>query len=71
MRAVKALFSLDGGGHWQEAKPVTGTKISDLATLPHPQVTETNTHVLQLGCQPSGFFGQSDNVVVRLVAYPG
>ena len=71
MRAAKALFSLDGGDHWREAKPVTGTKTSDLATLPYPQSTATNTHVFNWDVNSTGFFGQSDDVVVRLVAYPG
>jgi subtilisin-like proprotein convertase family protein len=70
IRSVKAMFSLDGGGRWQEAKPVTGTQTSDLATLPYPQVAVTNTHVFHWDVNASGFFGQSDNVVVRLVAYP-
>ncbi|MBP8106495.1 MAG: VCBS repeat-containing protein [Caldilineaceae bacterium] len=70
MRSVKAMFSLDGGGHWLQAKPSTDTITTDLATLSFPQTTMTNTHVFTWDVNASGFFGQSDNVVVRLVAYP-
>ncbi len=73
MGRVRAFYSLNGGGHWQEAVAATQTittELATLATLPYPQREITNTHVYYWDVSASGFFGQSDNVVVRLVAYP-
>ena len=62
VRAISATFSLDGGGTWQPAVP---------ASPPARDTTPTGTaHTFAWDTFASGFFGQADNVVVRLVAYP-
>ena len=62
VRAISATFSLDGGGTWQPAVP---------ASPPARDATPTGTaHTFAWDTFASGFFGQSDNVVVRLVAIP-
>ena len=61
-RSVEAQYSLDGGGSWKPALP---------AIPPALNATPTGTaHTFLWDTFASGFFGQSDNVVVRLVAYP-
>ncbi|MFZ4660912.1 MAG: FG-GAP repeat domain-containing protein, partial [Caldilineaceae bacterium] len=75
MSSVRAYYSLDGSfpsdrSQWQEAKPMTGTQTSDLITGPFPNVTATNTHIFTWDVLNSGFFGASDNVVVRVEALP-
>jgi hypothetical protein len=66
---VKVFYSQNGGDHWQPAQAASGTVTTNLATSPHPTATITNTHVYTWDTFASGFFGQSDNVVMRLVAY--
>jgi hypothetical protein len=56
-----AFYSLNGGGQWL---PAVATDDSETANL------VTGTHVYTWDTFASGFFGQSDNVVVRIVAYP-
>jgi hypothetical protein len=58
-------FSPDGGGDWLPAIAAGGTITTNLATSPGG----TN-HVFVWDVFESGFFGQSDNVVLRIQAYP-
>ena len=67
---IKAWYSLNGGGQWFPAVAANGTNTTNLATSPYPNATVTNTHVFNWDTFASGFFGQSDNVVMRFVAYP-
>ncbi|MBX0329343.1 VCBS repeat-containing protein [Oscillochloris sp. ZM17-4] len=61
-RAVRAFYSLDGGGQWRDAVP---------ASPPALDASPAGTaHTFAWDTFASGLFGQSDNVVVRLVAYP-
>ncbi len=64
---VTAFYSLDGGGHWLPAVPTTDTITTNLAASSWPTGT---SHVFTWDVLASGVFGQSDNVVVRLEAYP-
>ena len=68
---VELEYSPDGGGRWLPAVPTTDTVTSTLAAAPFPTATLTNTHVYTWDTSASGFFDQSDNVVFRLIAYPG
>ena len=75
MRGVRAYYSLDGSfpanrAQWRVAKPFPDTQITDLSTSPFPTVTTASTHVFNWDVLGSGFFGESDNVVVRLEALP-
>lgn len=67
---VKAYYSLNGGGDWQEAVPTAETVVTNLAQSPFPTETLTNTHVFHWDTFASGFFGQSDNVVFRFEVLP-
>ncbi len=62
---IKVYFSLDGGDQWKEAVPLAGTRTTNLAT----SAVGTN-HIFSWDTFASNFFGQSDNVVIRMVAYP-
>ena len=62
---VKVQYSLDGGGHWLPAIPTLGTQTTNLASS--PSGTE---HDFRWDTFGSGFFGQSDNVVLRLLIFP-
>ncbi len=58
-RVLTATYSLDGGGQWWPALTVS------------PVLTTTGlTHLFYWDTFASGFFGQSDNVVFRIEAYP-
>ena len=75
MREIRVYYSLDGSfssdrNQWRVAQPVSGTQPSNLTTSPYPTPTITNTHIFQWNVLDSGFFGQSDNVVVRIEALP-
>jgi len=61
---VRAQFSLDGGHSWQTAVPVA--PLTGLATSP-----AGTTHTFLWDVYKSRFFGQSDNLVVRLTVLPG
>lgn len=61
---VEAYYSLNGGGQWFPAIPVSNTQTTNLATSP----TGTE-HTFLWDTFASGFFGQSNNVVVRMEAY--
>jgi hypothetical protein len=64
VQAISTTFSLDGGGNWKTAV-LTRTKTTDLATN-----CEGGCHyTFTWDTFASGFFGQSDNVVLRIVAY--
>jgi hypothetical protein len=64
VRFVRAYYSLDGGGKWLPANLPDGTNV-----LTEPQINTQITY--QWDTFKSGFFGQSDNVVFRIEAYPG
>lgn len=66
---VEAFYSLNGGGQWFPGRATADTQISYLATSPYPNVTITNTHVYTWDTFASGFFGQSENVTIRMVVY--
>ena len=68
---IELEYSPDGGGRWLPAVPTTDTLTTSLAAAPFPSTTLTNTHVYTWDTFASGFFDQSDNVVLRLRAYPG
>ena len=68
---VELDYSPDGGGLWLPAVATTDTVKISLAATPFPTATLTNTHVYTWDRFASGFFDQSDNVVLRLKAYPG
>ena len=68
---IELEYSKDGGGRWLRAVPTTDTLTTTLAAAPFPSMTLTNTHVYTWDTFASGFFDQSDNVVLRLRAYPG
>jgi hypothetical protein len=73
MREVRVYYSLDGSfpsdrGKWRVAVPTLDTITTDLTTSPYPTPTITNTHVFTWNVFESGFFGQSDNVVIRIEA---
>jgi len=67
---VAAYYSLDGGGLWYTATATSDTPTTNLMTGLFPSPTLTNTHVFTWDTFASGVFGQSDNVVFRLEAYP-
>ncbi len=71
VRLVELEYSPDGGGRWLRAMPTTETVTTSLAAAPFPAVTPTNTHVYTWDTFASGFFDQSDDVVLRIKAYPG
>jgi hypothetical protein len=62
--AVRAFYSLDGGGSWRPALAATGTITTNLATGPAGVA-----HTFSWDTGARGVFGQSDNVVVRIEAY--
>ncbi|MFZ4656071.1 MAG: FG-GAP repeat domain-containing protein [Caldilineaceae bacterium] len=61
---VAATYSMDGGGKWLPAVATSTTITTNLTTAPTGV-----QHVYNWNTFASGFFGQSDNVVLRLVAY--
>ncbi|MGB0385858.1 MAG: FG-GAP repeat domain-containing protein [Ardenticatenaceae bacterium] len=67
---VALFYSMDGGANWQPAAPTTDTITTNLASNPYPTTNANNTHHFIWDTFASGFFGHSDNVVLRLVAYP-
>jgi hypothetical protein len=69
-REIRAYYSLNGGGEWREAVPTADTSLADLATAPYPTRSAENQHIFYWDVNASGFYGQSDNVVVRFVALP-
>jgi len=67
---LRASYSLDGGGQWLTAIAVSNTITTNLAASPYPSTTITNTHVFNWDVYASEFFGQSDNVIFRIEAWP-
>ncbi len=63
--AIRAYYSPDGGGAWLPAVVATDTITTNLATSPAGINYTYNWDVFA-----SGFFGQSDNVVFRIVVLP-
>lgn len=63
---VELQYSLDGGGKWYRAVP-TNTQTSHLATSPYPTGIQ---YQFNWDTFRSNIFGQSDNVVLRMSAYP-
>ncbi len=61
---IDVQFSLDGGDNWAQAVPFTGTQTTNLETS-----TAGTTHIFNWDTFASDFFGQSDNVVMRMTAY--
>jgi hypothetical protein len=70
MGRIAVFYSLNGGDNWQLAVATSDTPTTNLATGPYPTPTLTNTHIFTWDTFASGVYGQSDNVVLRLVAYP-
>jgi hypothetical protein len=64
VRTLRAEYSLDGGGSWRPALAADGS-FGDLEADP-----DGTQHYFRWDTFASGFFGQSDNVVVRLIAQP-
>lgn len=62
---VAAWFSPNGGGQWFPALAAGETITTHLATSPSGV-----SHVYNWDTYASGFFGQADNLVIRMVAYP-
>jgi hypothetical protein len=65
VRAVRVEYSLDGGGHWRAALPTAETVTTNVAAPPGGRRYSFGWDTFA-----SGFFGQSDNVVVRVLALP-
>ncbi|MCP4537120.1 MAG: VCBS repeat-containing protein, partial [Chloroflexi bacterium] len=63
--AIQASYSTDGGGNWQPAIAAPGTVTTSLSASPTGTSYTYNWDTFD-----SGFFGQSDNVVFRIEAYP-
>ncbi|HET9220963.1 MAG TPA: hypothetical protein VFO07_00580, partial [Roseiflexaceae bacterium] len=70
--AVRAWFSLDGGDNWRPAVAATGAVTTGLATTgASPNCSSAGcTYIFPWDTFASKFFGQSDNVVFRIQAYP-
>ena len=62
---IAAFYSLDGGGQWRPAIVTTSTLTANVATSP-----TGIAHRFDWDTYASGFFGQSDAVVLRFIAYP-
>jgi len=69
---VSGYYSLNGGGLWHEAKPGPGSELGPgLASCPYSLTPPADCqHSYVWDVFGSEFFGQSDNVVLRLVAIP-
>ncbi|KAA3661839.1 MAG: VCBS repeat-containing protein, partial [Chloroflexi bacterium] len=63
-RSVRGLFSLDGGGSWALAQPVSTTLTTNITTTPG-----SNTHIYNWDVIGSNIFGRSNHVIFRLEAY--
>ena len=74
VRQVRAYYSPNGGGQWFPAIH-RDTLTNAVGPLPVDtfvtSATFANTYVFPWDVRRSGFFGQSDNMVFRLEAYPG
>ena len=65
VRAIRAWYSPDGGGHWKTAIAADGVVTTDLAAAP-----EGTSHSFIWDVTGSGLFARSDNVVFRIQAIP-
>jgi hypothetical protein len=61
---IEVFYSLDGGDNWQEAKAFEGTATTNLETS-----ASGVRHEFIWNTFESGFFGKSDNVAIRMIAY--
>ncbi|MGB0385898.1 MAG: FG-GAP-like repeat-containing protein, partial [Ardenticatenaceae bacterium] len=64
LERIAAHYSIDGGDNWQPAIATSDTVTRHLASS-----ASGVTHVYTWDTFASGFFGQSDHVVLRVVAY--
>ena len=65
VKAIRAWYSLDGGGQWLPAVPASGVITTNLGTT-----NNGANYTFTWDVAASGFFGQSDNVVFRIEAIP-
>ncbi|MGB8251974.1 MAG: VCBS repeat-containing protein, partial [Anaerolineaceae bacterium] len=65
VRYVKAYYSIDGGGTWSDADPVSGILPTNLAAP-----SSGADYTFDWDPVASGLMGQADNVVIKLEAYP-
>lgn len=63
---IQAYFSLNGGGSWLPAVAAAGTVTTNLSASRWPTGTQ---HVYLWDAPNSKFYGRSDNVIFRIVAY--
>jgi hypothetical protein len=66
---VIGQYSLDGGDHWRAAAP-SDTQTTNLPSSPGGVTHTYSWDTFANGNPGTGVFGQSDNVVVRLIAVP-
>jgi hypothetical protein len=64
---IAAHYSPNGGGYWLPAIATTHTVTTNLSTSPGPTGT---SHTFWWDTFTSGLFGQWDNVIFRIEAYP-
>jgi len=64
VRSIRVSFSFNGGGSWRTAVPIN-TTTTDLAAS-----SGGTSHIFTWDTFRSGFFGKSDNVVIRIEAFP-
>ena len=64
---IKAEYSLNGGGQWFPAVATSTTITSNLTASAWPTGTP---HTYGWDTSASGFFGRSNNVIFRIIAYP-
>ncbi|MGB0383381.1 MAG: FG-GAP repeat domain-containing protein [Ardenticatenaceae bacterium] len=64
LEQLAVFYSLDGGGRWEPAISTSDTITTNLTTSP-----DGVSHLFAWDTFASGFFGQSDNVVLRFVAH--
>ncbi|MFC2174035.1 FG-GAP repeat domain-containing protein, partial [Acidobacteriota bacterium] len=65
VRLVRAYYSPNGGGNWLEAMPDNTTVTADLLAS-----SAGVDHTFTWDTFASDFFGQADNIVFRIEAYP-
>ncbi len=65
VRSIRAFYSPLGGGQWFPAVAADGVITSSLSATP-----EGEPYIFTWDTAASGFFGQSDNVLLRLEAIP-
>lgn len=67
VRAVRAFYSLNGGGSWQPALPTAASQTTDLIPVGDEQWSD---QLFLWDVAASRFSGHSDNVIFRLEALP-